>query len=363
MWREPIFDRTNADTLTARSGQSNIDNHKGAINAEDLNRIEGNYQYLMAKLRSDAIFIPHRLRNFTETVLEYVEKENSALPEGYTQVEYIQSSGTQYIDTGFKPNQDTRVVMDCNVMGGSPPVIFGAMNSWVSNAFFYGTVTNMSSLSICYGSTSYSPTVSGAGRHIIDMNKNVLSLDSVVVLTCNETTFQSSYNMCLFEYNNGGTVSTKGTILSIYSCQIYDNGTLIRDYIPCINASRSAGLYDLVNSAFYANAGSGTFTVGAEIEPETTYELVETRTTYTDWQEQNIPWLSEIDRIRQNFNNLIALFLRTLDLPTFSSNIYLMYSEVNDWERVSLVGKTMFDNMEKEYVYSGTIDCGGDRLL
>ena len=28
----------------------------------------------------------------------------------YTELEYIQSSGTQYIDTGFKPNQDTRVV-------------------------------------------------------------------------------------------------------------------------------------------------------------------------------------------------------------------------------------------------------------
>ena len=35
-----------------------------------------------------------------------------SLPSGYKRLEYIQSSGTQYIDTGFKPNQDTRVVME-----------------------------------------------------------------------------------------------------------------------------------------------------------------------------------------------------------------------------------------------------------
>ena len=32
------------------------------------------------------------------------------LPDGYTQLKYIESTGTQYINTGFKPNQDARVV-------------------------------------------------------------------------------------------------------------------------------------------------------------------------------------------------------------------------------------------------------------
>ena len=35
-----------------------------------------------------------------------------SIPSGYKRLEYIKSSGTQYIDTGFKPNQNTRVVMD-----------------------------------------------------------------------------------------------------------------------------------------------------------------------------------------------------------------------------------------------------------
>ena len=152
MWQEPIFDRTNADTLTARAGQSNINNHKGALNADDLNRIEDNYKYLMAKLRCDAIFIPHRLRNYTETVFERVVQENNILPDGYVQLEYIQSSGTQYIDTGFKPNQDTRVTMDFQLLNENGwRVLFGARKAVGTNQVHFGFWRNESgNFSGCY---------------------------------------------------------------------------------------------------------------------------------------------------------------------------------------------------------------------
>ena len=51
----------------------------------------------------------------------------------------------------------------------------------------------------------------------------------------------------------------------IYSCQIYDNGSLVRDYVPCINNDGTIGLWDDVNSVFYGNAGTGSFTAGPEI--------------------------------------------------------------------------------------------------
>ena len=47
------------------------------------------------------------------------------------------------------------------------------------------------------------------------------------------------------------------------SLKAYDtNGVLIRDYVPCVNGSGVAGMYDLVESKFYTNAGTGTFTSG-----------------------------------------------------------------------------------------------------
>lgn len=89
----------------------------------------------------------------------------------------------------------------------------------------------------------------------------------------------------------------------------------------------------------------------------------ETKTTYTDWQEQNLPWLSEINRIRANYNALVRLFLVRLGLPILTESNYLDWQEVNDWERIADAGKTMLENMEQEYRYCGTVDSGGDRLL
>lgn len=88
-----------------------------------------------------------------------------------------------------------------------------------------------------------------------------------------------------------------------------------------------------------------------------------TTTTYTDWQEQNLPWLSEINRIRANYTALVRLFLVGLDLPVFAESDYLDWQEVNDWERVADISKKMYEKMKAEYIFCGTTDSGGARLL
>ena len=44
-------------------------------------------------------------------VARKVKKGYVGVSDSYTILDYIQSSGTQYIDTGFMPNQDTRVAV------------------------------------------------------------------------------------------------------------------------------------------------------------------------------------------------------------------------------------------------------------
>lgn len=361
-WRTPVFDRTMDDVKSV--DRTSATYQKGTLNADDLNRIEDNYKYLMAKLRSDAIFIPHRLRNYTETAMEYVEKESQLLPDGYTQVEYIESSGTQYIDTGFKPNQDTRVVMEAQMLNdpkSSTAIYFGCRDGKFFELYKAGSGQNLTFL---YNS-DYSQyfTVNYLARRIVEINKNSATVDGTT-LTYSAGTFQLTQSLYLGADNESGTAKAI-TALRIYSCQIYDNGTLIRDYVPCTNSEGVAGLYDLANDVFYTDAAGGAFTAGAEIElePETSYELVETKTIYTDWQEHNLPWLSEINRIRANYNALVRLFLVGLGLPVSVESNYLDYVEVNEWERIALVGKKMFENMELEYRYCGMEDSGGGRLL
>ena len=66
------------------------------------------------------------------------------LPSGYTQVEYIGSTGTQYINTGFIPNQGTRVVMEIYAPAtsntSSSEYICGVRTSTSANQFALQTL-------------------------------------------------------------------------------------------------------------------------------------------------------------------------------------------------------------------------------
>lgn len=186
------------------------------------------------------------------------------LPSGYTQVEYIESSGTQYIDTGFKPNSNTRVVMDFQFISAPSSdhaVIFGARDSANVNSFcvFY--------IKDGYFRSDYNTTntnqwaINSTTRYTIDKNKETTSIGNTTQ-SYSATTFKCSYNLYLFALNTGGALGFRSQGLKVYSCQIYDNGTLIRDYVPCVNADGKAGLYDMVNGLFYTNAGTGNFVLG-----------------------------------------------------------------------------------------------------
>ena len=198
----------------------------------------------------------------------YFGKENFTprnLPEGYTQVEYIQSSGTQYIDTGFKPNQDTRVVMDAqlNAVPSAHAFLFGGRTGSGSNSFTFLWYATPKTFRADYGVNDggLDSSVSATSRLKLDYNKNIVNLNGTVYSHTYQT-FASPANMTLFCVNSNGTKSAYAS-MKLYSLQIYDNGVLARDYVPCKNSSGVAGLFDMVNSAFYQNAGTGTFTVGA----------------------------------------------------------------------------------------------------
>lgn len=203
----------------------------------------------------------------------YIGAENFTkrnLPTGYTQVEYIQSSGTQYIDTGFKPNQDTRVVIETQFIGAPDSggsAVFGTRTG-AGNAEF--SVFYMpSQMFIGYANAyKFADWAYANARLTIDTNKNVTTVTDGshnAPVTQTYSSFTAANNLYICTCINNGTPYTGATAFTgkIYSCKIYDNGTLVRDFVPCKSSSGAIGLYDLVNSAFYTNAGSGAFTAGA----------------------------------------------------------------------------------------------------
>ena len=183
------------------------------------------------------------------------------LPDGYTRLESIKSTGAQYIDWGFNPNQDTRVVFDFEPASVDGTHLFGCRTASSASDFF---------LLLCtggvyrddYAADKLSTDIAPGERVVIDKNKNVTTIGGET-FTHTYTAFSASYPITLFASNTGGTVGlfTSG---SGYHAKAYDNGTLIRDCYPYLNPSGVPGLYDIVNGVFYGSATSTPFVAGPE---------------------------------------------------------------------------------------------------
>ena len=204
------------------------------------------------------------------------------LPSGYTQYEYIESSGTQYIDTGFKPNQDTRVVADFELSASYSSIrgIFGVRdtNSASAPRMFVFWNNGSSSFRSDYFGTSRSISISPIlGRYIVDKNKNITTIGPESISN-SASSGQCTNNLFIFCVNAAGSANYYAPC-RLWSCQVYDNGTLIRDYIPCSDPSGEVGLYDQVNGVFYGNAGTGTFAHGPIATPPAPQNLRQTGRT------------------------------------------------------------------------------------
>lgn len=200
------------------------------------------------------------------------------LPQGYTRVEYIESTGTQYIDTGFKPNQDTRVVLRFEPIAGTVnTTFFGTQNGSKKSTFIFLFVTTDQITRYCYNNIHADYAGLYSGVHTLDANANVWYVDGAVVHTFPAGTFQCNHNLILFAYNNAGIVRNI-TSSRIYESEIYNNSVLARHFIPCIAQNGEIGLYDAVSETFFGNDGTGEFiagTVVVEPDPETPPERPE----------------------------------------------------------------------------------------
>lgn len=214
------------------------------------------------------------------------------LPYAYQEVEYLQTDGTAYIDTGVYPNNHLHVngVFDNFEVTGSNDAsvpLFGCESNDIYYEVYYGRQplisTNSTSTSFRFYyrneeksitfSANYAPTTG-----VIDMNGMIFSVTLSPGVRSNSASatydidFTIDKTLYLFASNTSkvhivGDEIVRQANLMLYSFQISDNDTLIRDFIPCYRKSdNEPGLYDTVNNVFYSNAAdSGTFTVGADI--------------------------------------------------------------------------------------------------
>lgn len=188
------------------------------------------------------------------------------IPNEYQRVEYIESTGTQYINTSIVPSADlkwTATIKYINPYGTFDLSGFGmgiASTVWVKF-----DIKSQTKIAIQCGKTNSETKIS-----IDDINKLHIYTMDILNKKCSfdDDTYDlnisdlEKVNQELFLFKVNG-ISNSNTYARLYLSKIFIQNSCIRNFIPCVNTSnRKIGLYDTTKNTFYTNQGTGEFSKG-----------------------------------------------------------------------------------------------------
>ena len=197
------------------------------------------------------------------------------LPTGYTELEYIESTGTQYIDTDiyidfaknfkvngrfYNPDASKRKIILGNYSGsGVLNIELKADPAYFRTYFTVSTtvdvassvampVNELVSYNVNYDAVLHKSTT------IVNGSSFVADIPASSVVASNPFRF-------FLDWRSSNTVIANP--IGIGKTEIYKADALVGDFVPAIrNSDGVVGMYDTVNNRFYTNQGSGTFTPG-----------------------------------------------------------------------------------------------------
>lgn len=185
--------------------------------------------------------------------------------------EYLESTGTQWIDTGTKFNAESD---SCTVIFKGNASHAGMIFASSGAKYFWLYYYNNQGIRIYADNGSGQESVPGyiardENKHTMKWENKHYIIDDVDKGTLTKTYTETTNNIWLFAWGGGGgNYPFKGRI---YYTNIKHNNQLVRDFIPA-SYNGTPGLWDKVEWKFYANAGTGSFTLGPEVSFNKIYD-------------------------------------------------------------------------------------------
>ena len=196
------------------------------------------------------------------------------LPASYTRLEYVQSSGSQYVNTGISSGTNiTAEICWKSLMNAQTEskFVFGTRKAWQQSMLFVSHQCRNDSVSdsgirYAWGANAYSTQTFPTDFFAQRLSASEAMLGTTKVWTPPSATFDYSYPMYVFTINNAGSAHSNGARMQLKWLRICDSGEEVRMFVPVRRNSDSvAGLYDLANSNFYPSASSTALVAGPEI--------------------------------------------------------------------------------------------------
>lgn len=190
----------------------------------------------------------------------------STITGSYTELEYIQTTGSQYIDTGLKVSDLTNPIMSATLQ--YVDTTKGKQTGAVKSNLSYKFGISNSNLFLCQSSGANSEVTFGAA----DTNKHTFILNAQnATCTMDTTTLNlgvGNLSTLTANISVGAVSGEKSRIgnVKIYGFELISNNAVVRNLIPARrNSDSEIGMYDTIEGVFYPNAGSGTFVSGPDV--------------------------------------------------------------------------------------------------
>ena len=195
----------------------------------------------------------------------------SGLPSSYTAVDYLQSSGEQWIEMGVAPNQNTKAVLNLkiNVFTYTGASLIGSRTDVNSDDQFTTYLDGYDGTRFLFRMDARPEAISWKGLttdkiYIVTLSGTEMKAEledgtAVFSETFSVSDFTSTVTMALFRSKGVSGAYFQG---KIYSCKHYNGDELIQDLVPCLNADGVPCMFDLVSRKSFYNKGNGSFTWG-----------------------------------------------------------------------------------------------------
>ena len=195
--------------------------------------------------------------------------DKPSLPKEYVQLEYLESTGTQYIDTGFVPRDEAWVEIDAQKTSGNDAMLFYAPNTTFgsSTVRFQTNLYLTNQVYFRYGNSETSKYVFNTNyeRHSYRIDHTNCYIDGINVLTHGNTASLDVYTRSTSLFSS---IKPDGSLNIPFRGRVFGAkfgiGSMCSlKLIPALRiADSKPGMYDLVSGQFFVNQGTGEFTYG-----------------------------------------------------------------------------------------------------
>lgn len=233
--------------------------------ASELNRLLQAKSDLATSIAAKGVTVPAATTiDGYAALVDQIQQGGGTLPYD-AEIEYLQSSGTQYINTEFVPNNQSGFYLRayCTTSGGNH-MAFGCRQSSGDTRW---SVNFSRTLEICWNTYTFYEDYSYINKWV-EIENNFLNnrlgkVDGVTVRTSYSTLANIVYPACVFMCNTYGSMNYSFTG-RISNVKISQENEVMMDFIP-VRIGTKGYLYDKVSKRLFGNAGTGSFTLGPDI--------------------------------------------------------------------------------------------------